>query len=583
MKHISSIRSKQQSGFVSIVVAALLMVILALITLGFTRLMQREQRQAIDRYLSRQALYAAESGINDVAARIADPTVDPIYDLQAKSDCDVTGLGPSGDGRLSSDGTVAYTCALFDRTPDTLEYTTDEQHSKITELNTASGNPLDTLTITWGNSDLDPNNNLLSNLPACGFDAQDLPPARSNAPPVLKVDLTKIGARYVRSDMLRDTEYFYLMPCDGGAAPTNFAFNPTDTQRGRVVQVRCTGTGSRPCTFTIDSMSPFNSSKYFLRMRPIYTSATVTVEGTEAGGLPVAFNNAQVSIDITAKAGDVIRRLRASLPIADITTDMGIPEAVLQGFDGICKQIDVVDLAAPSEVLDYCITSSGGPSPIPPPPPPPPPVSLCPTPVGLRTDTFFNLSSMALTASGGDLNAAPLMIDVLYDGNTLSPSYAARLAQRYTDPDLSFSNGNFRVATDCNYTVDYTIFCGAPTGIYSASGWGNPPTTSACFDWQVNEGYRANFYTQNNAGQCGGSLLGYFDVQDWFTSSPYSDPSSHTATTPVVLTGSTGTITCMEMVASCEVSLSHIGCPNPSSPLFSSILMHSINWTERAN
>ena len=360
---------KRQDGFVSIVVAALLMVILALITLGFARIMQREQRQAIDRHLSREALYAAESGINDVAAKVADPAPDPVYDLRAKTTCDVNGLGAAGNGNLSPDGAVAYTCALYDRTPSTLEYTTSGD-SKITELATESGNNLDTLTFTWGNSDTDPNNNLVSNLPTCGFNAQDLPPSRTNAPPVLKIDLTKIGARYVRDDMIRDTEYLYLLPCNGGSGATNIAFNPTATARGRVVQVRCTGSGLRPCSFTVDSMAAFNSSKYFLRLKPVYTGATITVVGTEQGGGPAAFNNAQVSIDMTAKAGDVIRRLRASLPIANVTDSLGIPEAVLQGFDGICKQIEVLDSKAPSDVRDYCIDAL---TPPPPPPPPPPP------------------------------------------------------------------------------------------------------------------------------------------------------------------------------------------------------------------
>lgn len=362
----------QDHGFVSIVVASLLMVILALITLGFARIMQREQRQSIDRHLSREALYAAESGINDVAVKIADPAPDPVYDKSAKNDCDVTGLGPTGNGNLSPDGAVAYTCALYDRTPSSLEYTSSGE-SKITELATESGNFLDSLTFEWGNSDTDPNNNLVSNLPACGFNAQDLPASRTNAPPVLKIDLTKIGARYVRDDLIRDTEYYYLLPCSGGSSPTNTAFSPNAAQRGRVIQVPCNGTGLRPCSFTIDSMAAYSSGKYFLRLKPVYTGATLTVDGTEQGGGPAAFSNAQVSIDMTAKAGDVVRRLRASLPIATITDELGIPEAVLHGFDGICKQIEVIDSKAPADVRDYCIDALS-----PPPPPPPPPPSNAP-------------------------------------------------------------------------------------------------------------------------------------------------------------------------------------------------------------
>src|ERR1039458_10050844 len=59
-----------QSGFASIVIASVIILVLSLITVGFAQLMQREQRSALDRQLSSQAYYAAESGINDAVSAI---------------------------------------------------------------------------------------------------------------------------------------------------------------------------------------------------------------------------------------------------------------------------------------------------------------------------------------------------------------------------------------------------------------------------------------------------------------------------------------------------------------------------------
>jgi hypothetical protein len=56
---------RREGGFVSIIVCMIIMTILSLITIGFAQIMAREQRQALDRQLSSQAFYAAESGVND--------------------------------------------------------------------------------------------------------------------------------------------------------------------------------------------------------------------------------------------------------------------------------------------------------------------------------------------------------------------------------------------------------------------------------------------------------------------------------------------------------------------------------------
>ena len=101
-------QAKDERGMVAIMIAMFLMIILSLITLGFLRLMQREQRQALDNSLSTQAYYAAESGINDaVKAARANPayakgTCGPDATLTAG----VTQIGnanlePLGQGNIS--------------------------------------------------------------------------------------------------------------------------------------------------------------------------------------------------------------------------------------------------------------------------------------------------------------------------------------------------------------------------------------------------------------------------------------------------------------------------------------------------
>jgi len=101
---------KRQVGFVSIIVAAVLMVLLSLITIGFSKIMQREQRQSIDRQLSAQAFYAAETAINDVKDKITLQGSVP-----AKAHCTVADWGNGIIDPAEPD--VQYTCLLIDPAP----------------------------------------------------------------------------------------------------------------------------------------------------------------------------------------------------------------------------------------------------------------------------------------------------------------------------------------------------------------------------------------------------------------------------------------------------------------------------------
>lgn len=176
-------REREEQGFVAIVVAALIMVILSLITIGFTRMMQREQRQALDRQLTRQALYAAESGINDVYEYIR--TADPMTLDVEKTECDVSML-PNG-GVISDSGNVAYTCALYDKTPGELLYSVSTSDSKVTQLITETRNHFETVRLRWGQEE---GLNDVSSLPTCGADANIFPAARAGNVPMLRIDLT---------------------------------------------------------------------------------------------------------------------------------------------------------------------------------------------------------------------------------------------------------------------------------------------------------------------------------------------------------------------------------------------------------
>lgn len=328
----------KEDGFVAIVVAAMIMVILSLITIGFTRLVQREQRQALDRQLSRQALYAAESGINDVYAALkADPTLPT-----EKTDCAVTA---SPTVAITTPGnTISYTCTLYDKAPSELVYSSvSTQESKVVELITKSTANFTEIRFDWGSS----NTNFLD----CS--TLELPSNNGTNMPMLRLELTNTST-YDRAKLIDDTINLYLRPCRDiaptptPATPAATSYTYDKTKRGEVVNVECASSGNQPCSIVINGLPA--STKFLSRFRAIYSEASVVISAKDTAG-DVKFVQAQTSIDVTAKANDIVRRLRVSIPT---TPSDNYPEGVFQVFDGVCKRMSVFV----SDLTDECTKST---------------------------------------------------------------------------------------------------------------------------------------------------------------------------------------------------------------------------------
>jgi len=174
--------SKQEQGFVSIIVAAILMVLMSVVTIGFSRAMQREQRQSLDRQLSSQAFYAAETAINDTYNKIIkDGSVAPI------DSCDPSDL--PNKGIIDKDEPdVAFTCLRIDPSPSSLEFDNGKiatTESKVFPLSSKSGSAFSDIKIEWaGEGGNDFVTNCTGDLPVSGS---------STALPILRFDMTALS------------------------------------------------------------------------------------------------------------------------------------------------------------------------------------------------------------------------------------------------------------------------------------------------------------------------------------------------------------------------------------------------------
>jgi hypothetical protein len=341
-------RSETQQGFISIITASLIMIITTLIVIGFSQLMQREQRQSLDRQLNSQALYAAETGLNDLYDRLQKGELTEEENLD---DCSVSDWPNGGVVNPSSSNEAAYTCILYDQTPSYLEFNNGAittQQSKVFPVQPNADNlnsRVRTLTFSWSGAGGNTNLSLPQDCPT----VSSLPPnPASLGVPILRVDLVKVplndGVVAISLSALTetDTSTFFLYPKTCGASSGDYGEHYDLLDKGKIIEVNCANTNGYACKYEMNNMQTVDggSNRYFARIKSIYNDADVRVEGEVAGapaGELMEFVGAQVIADVTGKSNDVLSRIKVQIG----NPSYPIPEFVMQGLSGVCKGIEI--------------------------------------------------------------------------------------------------------------------------------------------------------------------------------------------------------------------------------------------------
>lgn len=342
--------SKQyQTGFVSIVVSIVLMSIIALMATGFALLSRRESRQALDRQLSTQAFYAAESGINEAIVSIQDGITD------IPTCYGVTSIGSRnpdlGNGQK-------YTCVLVTQAPNNLQFgpvTTND--SKVVKVQ-ASDN-IDSLRISWqdfgGKTTFAPSTGLAL-LPQQSYNTST-PSSYANNTGILRVNIIPV-TQLNRANITDNTQTLFLYPRAATAGViNNYSFQTGQTPQGQFIDGKCNINNIQApnnfphyCNVNVTNTGGLGQTKvFYLRLKSIYRSSRVTIQAFNNSNpnTPLQLYNGQVIIDATGKASDVLRRVQVRIPY---NQDYQYPEAAIQTTDSLCKKLD----ASPSSVVDSC-------------------------------------------------------------------------------------------------------------------------------------------------------------------------------------------------------------------------------------
>lgn len=333
----TSRNSTQQAGFVSIIVTMIIMVLLSLIVLGFSKVSRREQQQGLDRQLASQAQYAAESGINDAQNFIKKNglSLSSTANTVCNSYDPATNKLPKNGGDPTLVDNVVNSCVLVDPTVTDLVYDkVDTASEVIVPLQLATGGSISTINISWQDS-----SSASQDYAQCQSDpAVNLSPNTTWTCPagVLRVDIVA-GTTLSRTALLNSDKGLLLVPQQNNTG--NTINLPALTNSADIRGIACTaGAAPRACTANITVTA---TPKYYLRIRPVYRSADLNINVNAGVSRMIG---AQAIVDSTGRANDVLKRLVARIPTCASGQVCGKQPAgfALQSAGTICKRYGVI-------------------------------------------------------------------------------------------------------------------------------------------------------------------------------------------------------------------------------------------------
>jgi len=334
--------SQNQAGMVSILVTMLLLIVISLIVLGFAQISRRNQRQTLDRQLSSQAFYAAESGVNDVR-NLIEQALAAGNTVPAKPDC-TNGSGPAAafysslNPTINAGSKVSYSCVMVDPAPKSLAFSDVGPTGTVVPLFSGSGANFGTVKLTWQSK-------TGSATPTTGCPTT----ATNRFSPttswtcgygVLRFDIVPVSSASLSPSTLQDTTYTSFLVPVPTSATTSTSYpgaSPASRNGNNLIATRCNNT---ECSMTINGLS---TNKYYMRLQSFYQDVSLQITATEAiTGNPASLQGSQALIDTTGKAQDILRRIQVRVPLTPSSTNL-MSDYALQTTDSICKRFAAVD------------------------------------------------------------------------------------------------------------------------------------------------------------------------------------------------------------------------------------------------
>jgi type II secretory pathway pseudopilin PulG len=340
---------KNQDGLVAIVVVSFIIIILALMTLGFAKVMDRELKQSVDRALASQANYAAESGINDareyiktILANGGDPTTNGCLNIAA--------LAPfAPNGNISGNNVTKYSCIIIDAHPKELVYNNLARgDSRVFKVILNPGDTLDNLFFSWENNQIA--NGCVQPFPGSPHALPQESAINSCTTGMLRVSIYPVPNNINLSANINDTlaaasRSYFLYP-NGGAGLASHAYGGPN---GDFIDGNCNAANRtnanllpykqstpRYCNSQVSGLSGSNAAYYYVRITALYQNLSVSIQGSNSSNSSISLGGSEAVVDVTGEGNDTLKRLQARVPLEG---QVNLPEYGLQSLNTVCKRL----------------------------------------------------------------------------------------------------------------------------------------------------------------------------------------------------------------------------------------------------
>jgi Tfp pilus assembly protein PilX len=344
-----------EQGFASIVIALVIIIVLALLTVGFAQLARREQQSALTKQLSSQAFFAAESGINDVIKALPTLLLANAATPIDKNRCLSSAYLPREN--LNAGTGVSYSCVLLNLQPPSLVYSeVGSGSTRNTTFSTTSA--IDSIKVNWSSAT---NKTTFRPNLASGFSPNT--PANWNSPAVVQISLTPLGSGGLsRAALTNGTFTAYLYPTTGGGTVT---YNPSSNQ-GPIVAGNCSP-ATFVCSVTINGVPGGAGYYYLMRIVNYYDTSNISVNEAKSSATGATYNfvNGQAQIDSTGRARTVLKRMQVRVSLTGNSssgagTSVDLPDTTIEASN-VCKRPETEPSVTNYKNPNDSIASSGEP------------------------------------------------------------------------------------------------------------------------------------------------------------------------------------------------------------------------------
>ncbi|MBI2009276.1 hypothetical protein HYS84_02600 [Candidatus Saccharibacteria bacterium] len=347
IKRSGFVKNKEY-GIASIVVVSVLVVVMSLVAIGFSKLMNRSLQQSTTSSISAAANYAARSAVNDAIAYAKQNPAEAVTDCNT-----LIGSGQLKDAAKLSEDTK-YTCILIDPTPSDLVYQKlPPLSSQVIKMTTSASVSGGSVMFSWESYD-----RTFDQLPGGQTFYSEKKWSLDKYEPVLRVSLYPIGTGGSLDSARSGSKTYFFYP----NPKTNDTLSTVAYGSEGLQKIECgknnpstgnfKGSADYNCNVIINGLAA--ADYYYVRLTPIYNQTNVKIKANDSSNNVLKFIDVQSVIDATAKSGNAVKRLQARIDSSGISTgrdynispdENAIPEFALRSSNQICKR-----LIAPTDI-----------------------------------------------------------------------------------------------------------------------------------------------------------------------------------------------------------------------------------------